>query len=43
LDNAADLVAIRNWDVKAPIAIAPRDRASHAPSRQLIEGTWRED
>jgi hypothetical protein len=42
LDNAADFVAFRDWDVKAPIAIAPRDRTSHAPTRQLIEGAWRE-
>lgn len=42
LDNAADLVAIRDWNVKAPIAIAPRNRAGHAPIRQVIEGAWRE-
>ena len=40
-DNAADLIALRDCDVKTPIAIAPRDRASNAPTRQLMEGAWR--
>jgi len=41
LHGAADHVALRYRDVKAPLTIAPRYRASYAAARQLIEGAWR--
>jgi hypothetical protein len=43
LDNAADLAAVRQRDVKAPITIPPRYRTGNAPAGQLIEGKGRKD
>src|SRR5216683_3095828 len=41
LDYAADHVTLRNRDLKAPLTIAPRDRASYTAARQLVEGALR--
>jgi hypothetical protein len=41
LDYAADHISLRYRDVKAPLVIAPRDRASYTAARQLVEGAGR--
>lgn len=42
-DNAADLLTLRQCDVKAPVAIPPRYWTGNAATGQLVKCHWRQN